>query len=195
MQEMPSPCTASEFVGSGAVDQVMPDEHDGGYSRNDPTWQPNQCRQRDHRKSDREDGAAGHPEQVELESPAELDQGEIDQDQPQAAHKKKATERSGVLSAAVEERGESSEENEGGGAYVRYPAREKQRGFRDIARIEAGRGEEVSRMIQRHDRHDQAAQDIDRSDTRSFPSLYGDAIRRGGRGFSRLCDAISVHGE
>jgi hypothetical protein len=43
---------------------------------------------------------------------------------------------------------------------MRDPTGEEERGFHDIAGIEAAGSEEVARMIKGHDHHDEAAQDV-----------------------------------
>ena len=43
---------------------------------------------------------------------------------------------------------------------MRNPAREEQRGFHYIAGIEVAGAEEVARMIQGHERHDETAQGV-----------------------------------
>ena len=60
----------------------------------------------------------------------------------------------------------------GGRAKMRHPAREKQRGLHHIVGIEAAiSAEKVARMIQSHDYHDKAAQNVYGSYPRRSPRL------------------------
>ena len=65
---------------------------------------------------------------------------------------------------AVEKGGDAGEKNEDRRAEVRDPARQEQRGVGDVARVDAAGAEEVARVVERHQHHDEAAQQIDRDD-------------------------------
>ena len=58
-------------------------------------------------------------------------------------------------------------------------AGEEQRGLHNVAGIEAAGAEKVARMIQSHDRHDQAAQNVYRNYPRRSATFHGKASRRG----------------
>ena len=81
-----------------------------------------------------------------------------------------------------------------GGAKMRDPAREEQRGFHYIAGTEAAGAEEVARMIQGHECHDEAAQDVYGNDPcRSGGARGNTSCRRNWRGFNPLRGPFQMH--
>ena len=90
MQDVPSPRPSAQLFSSDAIEQIVAAEHDEGHARNGPAGQPDQRREYHHRGSDHENDAGGQAVEIEVEPPAELDQREIDQDQPKAADEEEA---------------------------------------------------------------------------------------------------------
>ena len=125
----------------------MPAKHSEGHARNGPARQPDQRRERDHRRSDHEDHASGKVVEIEIEPPAKLDQRELNQDQPKAADEQEVAKLFGGFAPAIEESRKAREQDESRRAKVRYPAGEKKCGFSHIAGIEVAGAEEVTRMI------------------------------------------------
>jgi hypothetical protein len=85
MQDVPSPRPSAQLFSSDAIEQVVAADHDEGYARNGPAGEPDQRREGHHRGSNHEDHAHAQAVEIDIEAPAELDQREIDQDQPKAA--------------------------------------------------------------------------------------------------------------
>ena len=61
-------------------------------------------------------------------------------------------------------RGHAGEQNEGRRAEVRDPAGQKYGWLGEVARLHAAGGEEITRVIKRHQHHDETTQQIDRVD-------------------------------
>ena len=96
-----------------------------------------------------------------LEGPSEPDDGELDQNEPETANKEEAAELGERLAAPIEIGRKPGEKDEGRRAEMRDPAGEKQRRLRHVARIETAFAEEAPRVVERHQRHHQPAQDVD----------------------------------
>jgi hypothetical protein len=84
---------------------------------------------------------------MQLKTPAEIYDREVDQNQPKAARKQETAELFGAPRTAVEKSRQPREKDEDGGAKMRDPAGEKQRWLRHIARIETTGSEKVPRMV------------------------------------------------
>jgi hypothetical protein len=65
-------------------------EHDEGHTRNGPARQLDQPREGHHRGSNHKDDTHGQAVEINVEAAAELDQREIDQDQPGATDQEEA---------------------------------------------------------------------------------------------------------
>jgi hypothetical protein len=103
-----------------------------------------------------------------LKGPAQAHQRELDQDEPEAAREQEPTDLADAASAfAVKERGNAGEEDKGRRAKVRHPARQEQCGIGNVARVGAARGEEIAGMVERHQQHDEPAQQVDAVETRA----------------------------
>src|SRR5918994_1553791 len=192
---MPRPGQRAEVLGSEAIEKVVAGDHDERHGRYGPAWQPDQRREHNHRSADRKDDSCAQPVEVELESPPELDQREVDQDQPNSTGDEKAAKFARAPRAAIEKGREPGEKNKGRRADMGDPTRQEQCRFGDVARIEAARTEEVARVVQRHERHHQAAQNIDRDDARRPAAGHGDLSGRAGRWSSSLFPGHgSMHG-
>jgi hypothetical protein len=66
---------------------------------------------------------------------------------------------------------------------VRDPAREKKSwpGLRETFRLERSIGKEITRVIERHNHHDDSAENIERDDARGGRSAIGGCNSRGRR--------------
>ena len=85
VQEVPSPKGSAKLIGSDAIKEIVSGNHDEGDASYGPARQPDQPRECHHRGSDHEDDACAQAVGIEFEAPAEFDECEIDQDQPQPA--------------------------------------------------------------------------------------------------------------
>jgi hypothetical protein len=145
--------------------RIVAGDHRDADGRDRPAGKMDQNRERDHRGSDREDHLGDEMIGREAEGPGEPDHGELDQDQPQSARDQKATDLAVAAPLrAIEEGRDAGEKDECRCAEVRDPAGQEQRRLGDIARIESAGREEVAGMVERHQYHDQAAQEINGSD-------------------------------
>src|SRR5262245_17569909 len=179
MQDMPEPGLWAQALGADPVEEVVTGDHDQCDRRNGPTRQPDQSCERDHRGADHKNDAHAEAEKIELEPPAELDESEVDEHKPQPAREEKAARLGDASAASIEEGRESGEQDEGRRAKMRYPSGEEQRRLSHVSRIEAAGSEEIARVVERHERDHETAQEIDRDD----PALIGRARRRSRRVF------------
>ena len=146
----------------------MPGDHGERHGRNRPARQPDQRRQRHHRGADHPDHAPDKcVAEREIEAPGEPHDGELDQYEPQPARKQKAARLGDASTAPIEEGREPGKKDEGRRAKMGDPSGEEQRGLGHVARIEAPCSEEIARVVERHQRHNEAAEEIDRRDPRS----------------------------
>ena len=90
MEEEPEPAQPAKLVGVDRVEQVVSDdEHDGeGHDRR--ARQPHERRQHDHRRPDRPDHLQDENVGPDVEGPGHADDGDLEEDEPQAALGRKA---------------------------------------------------------------------------------------------------------
>src|SRR5262249_1358398 len=118
-----------------------------------------------------------------------------EEDQPEAAREEEARELGVALLSLREPRGGAGEEHEDRRAVVGDEAREEERGrgLVEVGRIERLRAEEIAHVIERHQRHHDAAQEIDggrgvRRHARIMPTI-GPKTREIRRAVEALYDA------
>src|SRR5262249_25839311 len=160
MQDVPSPRPSAHLFSSDAIEQIVAAEHDEGHTRDGPARQPDQPSEGHHRGSNHEDDPHGQAVEIDVEAPAELDQREIDQDQQRPTDQEEAAKLLDPPLRAIEKSRKPREKDKSRREKMRAPTGEEERGFHDIAGIEAAGSKEVARMIKGHDRHDEAPQDV-----------------------------------
>ena len=163
VQDLPQPAELAELCGLDAVEQVMTRDHGDPDGADGPARQVNKPRENDHRNADRPDHLQEDQVWKYAERPGEAHDREFQQHQPQSAGEQKPAHLAHRPAArAIEEGGCAREEHENRGAEMRDPAREEQSGVVDVARVEAGGREKVAGVVERHQHHDEAAQQVDR---------------------------------
>jgi len=144
-----------------------------------------ESREHHHRRTGDPDHLHDENVGMEAERPAQAHQRELDQDEPEATGEQEPADFADAASAfAVKECRNAGEEDEGRRAKVRHPARQEQRRIGNIARVGSARGEEIAGMVERHQQHDEPAQQIDAVETHAA---------RGARNVARARSARNVH--
>ncbi len=162
------------------VQQIVPRNHHQADYAHGNGGQIDQPGKRDHRPPERPQNKQHDDVIVEIELPTEAAAyDQFKKDQPEASSEEEPRKLSRRLSAAGEERSSAGEQEECRRAEMRDPASEEQGDCsrRRIRGIEACISEEVAGMIERHQDHDHAAQDVDCFQPHTF-----------GRSSLRLCD-------
>ncbi len=169
MQQRPQRRPCAETLRVDAVEQVVSaDDHDAENS-NRAQRQMDEHSQHHHRNADRPDHLQEQAVVIaHVERPDEAHQRDFEHDQPQAAREQEPAQLRARAMSPGEIRADACEQHERRRTEVRDPASEKQWrvGLRQVERIEAHVGEEIADVIQRHQHHHQAAQDVDRRYTR-----------------------------
>ena len=129
-----------------------------------------------------------------MKSPGSTNDGEFQKDEPQAARPKKAAEFGGSPSAAVKKCACACQKEKQRGAKVGNPPGEKKRGpgAGQVFRLETEMSEKVASVVESHDHHNNAPQDVDRCDASEDANPRRDDgwCRGGGRGHGYLPDAV-----
>jgi hypothetical protein len=168
VQDVPDPAGGPEVFRANAVEQIVPADHDQSDAGDRPPRQIDEAAQHHHRGSNRPDHLAHEEIQIETERPGQANDGEFDEDEPEAAREQEPAHLAGSATPRpVEIRRNAGEKDEQRRAVMRDPACQEQRRAGDIAWVHAGRTEEVPRVIKRHQDHDRTAQKVDRIDARA----------------------------
>src|SRR5262245_18915804 len=125
MQDVPEPGIWAQALGTDPVEKVVTGDHDQRDRRDRPARQPDQGCERNHRGADHKNDAHSKAEKIELEPPAELDESEVDENEPQPAREEKTARLGDPSAPPVEERRESGEEDKGRRAKMCDPSGEE----------------------------------------------------------------------
>ena len=129
------------------------------------TGQTNEGSQQDHREAQAADHAEHAPAGVER--PGKADDCKLQHHQPDAAREKKLLQIPRGMPPAVEGCAHSCEKEERGGAEMRYPADKEIKAPRliDILGLEGDVANEIARVVEGHEDHGEAANDVDGGDS------------------------------
>ncbi len=170
-----------------AIEQVVPGHQRHPEQRQQRPRQPQQRRQRQHAQPDRPDHLQVQQLRREGEGPGEVDQGQFQHDQEQPALEQERRRRCAAmrLPRRVQPRRQAGQEHEDRRAQVRQGARHEQRrcgGFH-VQRIadRMMRIERLAHVVEQHQRHHRAAQQIDRGQARGRGSSSCAGGDRSGR--------------
>ena len=152
------------------VEGIVPGNHDEPECRDRPGRQPEQAGQQDHAPAEGPQDQQQRDVEVEVELIDETTHDDrLEEHQPQPARQQIPRQPGAALSIERQPRAGPGQQKEHRRAEVRDPPREEQRGrgSGEIGRVTHRRAEIVPRVIERHDDHHDAAQDVDRFETRS----------------------------
>jgi hypothetical protein len=162
MQDGPQPAGGAEIGRNGTVEEVVTGDQRKPEACNRGARQPDKPGQHDHRCADRPDHPRHQRGEARIERPADANDGEFENDQPEAAGQQEAADLGGGPALRAIEPGRNpGQKDEHRRTVMRDPAGEEQCGVGDVARIGAARTEEVAGMVERHQDHHQTAQQID----------------------------------
>ena len=164
VQKRPDPARRAKVRCNDAVEQVVTCNHDEADRADCHPREPDEASEHDHRRADHPNHLRDEVVEPKVERPAEPHDGELEHDQPEAARDEKSAElRRAATPLAVEIGGDAGKENEDRRAEVGDPPREKESRIGYVTRVHPTRAEEIARMIERHEHHDEAAQQVDRN--------------------------------
>src|SRR5262249_10175741 len=174
VEEIPEPARSDDMLGADAVEKIVAEDDAEPDDGNDPARQMDEPGQDDHRGAYDPNHLKHEDSVIEVEPPGEAHQRELDQNEPKSARQQEPPELLRAATAPAVEMGRhAGEQNEGWGTEVRDPACQENGRLGDIARVHAAGGEEITRVIERHQHHDEPTQQIDRVDaaTRDLSGL------------------------
>jgi len=148
------------------VEQIVQDDDCGADGAYCPGGQPLQAGEQHHGDTNRPDDLKERGE--ECERPGEADEGGLKKDQPQASREEQLRDRGLRLAArTLEVHGGSREGYKAWSTEVRDPARGEERRPRAhrVGGIDSRAGEEIAGMVESHQDHEQAAEEIDGFDS------------------------------
>ncbi len=163
VQDVPERGEGAERRGRDSVQQVVPHHQRETERRDRRARQMNQPSQHHHRGADRPDhlcaGAHGPPG---AEIPSKADHRQLEQNQPQPAGEEEAGELAARAAGTGDPCAGPGEKDEDRRAVVGDPAggEERQVGAGQVGGVEPGIGEVGPDVIQHHDDHDQAAEQV-----------------------------------
>ena len=179
VQKIPEPTEVTETLGTDAIEQVVPRDHDKRDRRDRPFRQIDEPGE--HNRGSTNDPYDPGKEKLEIEGqvPAEANQRELDEDEPKAASEKKPAQLPDAsLSSTIKVSRNSGEEDEGRRAEMGDPACQEQRRVGEVAGIWAACAEEIAGMVKRHKHDGQTAQEVD-----ALEALLGHVRRHDSRDF------------
>jgi len=171
VRDVPQEREIAETGGIDAVEEVVSGNDEKTERRENANGQMSESGEKNHAEAE-------HPENEEkdegalyanLEHPQETDDGEFQQDEPEAAREEEARElRFGAAVLFVEKSTNACSECKNGRAEMRDPAGEEEGGggAGEVGGIEGHGGgtDEVAHVVDRHDDHDEAAEGVDGED-------------------------------
>src|SRR5580692_5869562 len=145
------------------IKQVMRCNHDQRESHHQSPRQADKCCQQDHRKPKTTDHAEHSP--TRMKCPGKANDGELQYHQPEAARNQKSLQPARRMPYSTQICAYSSKKEKSVRAQVSYPSDEKVEspGLVNILRFEGNVADEITRVIEGHEYHDKASQDIDGS--------------------------------
>ena len=196
MQKRPDPTRRVEVRRVDAVEQVVARNHGEANRADRYPRQPDEAREHDHRRADHPDHLRGEVVEPKVERPAEPHDGELEHHQPEAPRDEKPAElRRTSTPLSVEIGGDAGKQNEDWRAEVGDPPCEEESRIGDVTRVHPARAEEVARVIQRHDHHDKATQQVDGIKARAGVGYAGRGQGRRQVGHGRRWTLqLNVHG-
>src|SRR6516225_4632719 len=125
MQQVPNRRGGTELLSFDPIEQVVASDQSKTNCSNCPSRQVHERRERNHRRTNREDHLNDKVIDMKTEGPAKANDGELDENQPAAAREQVPANVTGLALRAVQKRGDAGEKNERRGAKMRNPARQE----------------------------------------------------------------------
>jgi len=161
MQDEQQPLVRLEGSGLEAVEEVMGGDGDQRHGHHQIARKTNEGSEQNHGQTEATDNPKHAPSRVEC--PCKTDHGEFQHDKPNAASHQKLLQSGRGMLPSVKIGARSREKKKCWRAEVGYPTNQEVEtpGLVDVFRFEGNIAYEVARMIEGHEHHGEAADEID----------------------------------